>query len=147
MENYLKATPENYSTVCTYLLVNNPEQQLSFIEKVFAAETIEALKQDNLVMHAEVRIGNSVIMIGRAQDQFPAAPGMMYIFTSEVDRLYQLALSEGAVSLMEPGERYYGHRECGVKDPQGNQWWMASVTEKLSPQELQNRTETQRKRA
>ena len=140
--------PEGYPTVCPYLMVESVEQQLGFLKNVFDAEIIENLKQaDGKVAHGEARIGNVVIMMGRAQTRFPARVSMNYVYVADVDAMYKKALQHGAASIMEPGDRYYGYRECGVEDAQGNQWWMARVIEQVSMEELEKRTVTQRKEA
>jgi len=138
--------PEGYSTVCPYLMVESVEEQLEFLKQVFDAEIVENLKQaDGYVAHGEARIGNAVIMMGRAQPKFPARVSMNYVYVDDVDAMYARALQQGATSIMEPGDRYYGYRECGLEDAQGNQWWMAQVVEQLSMEELEKRTFTQRR--
>lgn len=135
-----KLTPDGYSTVSPYLMVNSVEQEIDFLEKVFDAEILEEIKlKDGKVMHGEVRIGSVVIMLGVAYEGFSAIQSMNYVHTDNVDAMYNLALKNYAVSLMEPSNQLYGFREAGFKDPQGNQWWIAEQIEKLSSEEIQDR--------
>lgn len=118
--------PPGYSTVCPYLMVHSVEKQLEFLEQVFGAQVTERKKQpDGAVMHGEARIGDTLIMVGKARDSYPPQPSMNYVFVADVDLVYQKALDNGAISLMAPTDQAYGNRDAGVKDSQGNQWWMA----------------------
>lgn len=132
--------PDGYSTVSPYLMVENVEKQIDFLEKVFDAEVIEEVKQsDGKIMHGEVRIGNVVIMLGKARKENPAIQSMNYVHTGHVDEMYKIAIANEAVSLMEPTDQVYGYREAGFKDSQGNRWWIAQKTEELSSEEIQKR--------
>ena len=132
--------PEGYSTVSPYLMLESVEQEIEFLAKVFNAEVIEEIKQkDGKIMHGEVRIGNVVIMLGKAQKDTPAIQSMNYVHTENVDETYKTAIINNAISLMEPADQFYGFREAGFKDPQGNQWWVAQQVEQLSREEIQER--------
>ena len=133
-------TPEGYSTVSPYLMVESVEKEFDFLEQVFNAEVIEEIRQsDKSIMHGEVRIGNVVIMIGKARKEQPAIQSMNYVFTENVDETYDAALANQAISLKEPANQFYGYREAGFKDPQGNQWWIAQQIEELTQKEIQER--------
>jgi len=133
-------TPAGYSNVCPYLMVESVELQAQFLQTVFGARIKEELKQENgLVQHGEVNLGETVIMMGRARPEWPASPGANYVFVAQVDDVFQKALAAGAAPLMEPADRFYGYREGGIKDPQGNTWWLAQVLEELSVEEMQAR--------
>jgi PhnB protein len=139
MEKVFSTPPAGYSTVCPFLMVNDIEKELTFIEAIFKTEIKEKLQgSDGIVHHAEVRIGESVIMIGKEREGYPNR-GMTYVFVEEVDRVFQQALAVGAKMLMEPADRFYGFREGGFSDPQGNQWWIASCFEEMSTEEMQKR--------
>ena len=130
--------PEGNSVVSPYLIVESIEKQADFIKKVFGSSLSESAKQpDGQIMHAEVNIGNTTIMLGKSNERFPPAPGMMYVYVKNADDVYKKALNNGAVSLMPPEDRFYGNREGGVKDPQGNTWWIAQFQRKVSPEEIE----------
>ncbi|MCO7225639.1 glyoxalase/bleomycin resistance/extradiol dioxygenase family protein [Pleionea sp. CnH1-48] len=132
-----------YSRVCPYLMVENLEQQVTFLTEVFAAEVMEIISDnDGNKTHGEVKIGDVVIMMGQASSEHVRS-SMNYVFVEQVDATYQKALAAGAESICEPDDRYYGLRECGVIDPCGNQWWIAQVVELLTPEEIQQRARAQ----
>jgi PhnB protein len=132
--------PASYSSVCPYLMVESVEKQLDFLKTVFDAEVKEQLTQDDgTVQHGEATIGDTVIMMGKARTEWPATVGANYVFVDNADEAYKKAIHFGSTSVMAPGDRFYGYREGGIKDPQGNTWWIAQVLEKLSEEEMQRR--------
>ncbi len=132
--------PEGYSTVCPGLTVESIEKQMKFLQNVFDAKIKDVMKQpDDSIMHAELWIGDTVIMLGQASKEWPARISNNYVFVSNADVAYDRALKEGATSLMEPGDRFYGFREGGVTDPFGNQWWIAHQIESLTKKEMEMR--------
>ncbi len=134
------AQPSNYHTVTPYLLVSAIEPQIDFLKAALGAETSEAIKgSDDQLVHAEVRIGDSTVMIGRAQGEQAPLPCMLYVYVKDVDASYHKALAAGARSVKEPTDAFYGDRSAGVADLHDNQWWIASQVEKLDNQELQRR--------
>lgn len=119
--------PAEYNRVMPYLCVPNAFGLLDFLEKVFGAtEQHKALREDGTLMHGEVRIGDSVLMISEASEQWGAQPSAIFIYHPNADEGYRTALAAGATSLMEPADQSYG-RSCGVKDPHGNVWWIATA--------------------
>lgn len=140
MSSHKIPVPERTSVVCPYLIVNSVEKQIDFLREVFNAEVGESVKQpDGQVMHGEVRIGDTTIMMGKANEKFPAMQNMNYVFVQNADKTYGKAIDYGAEHLMEPEDRFYGIREGGVKDVHGNTWWIAQFLEKVSSEELQQK--------
>jgi PhnB protein len=136
--------PAGSHTVIPYLVVQDAAALIDFTTSALGAvETERMLRQDGTIMHAEVRIGDSIVMIGQAPAGAAAMPGMLYVYVPDVDAAYQAMLSEGATSLQEPKDEFYGHRTAGAVDSNGNQWWLATVVEKLSPEEQQRRAAEQ----
>lgn len=120
-----------YPTISPYLVVNGAANLIDFLKKAFdAQEVFRELRPDGHVMHAEMRIGDSIIMISDASSEHYAMPTMLYLYLDEVDRFYQRAIDAGATSIMEPKDQEYGHRSGGVKDLWDNQWWIASAIKK-----------------
>jgi len=76
--------------------------------------------------HAELSLGDSMIMLSEASEQYPANPTMIHLFVDKCDILYKRALEDGASSIKEPGVQEYGHRSASVSDDLGDQWWIAS---------------------
>ncbi len=120
--------PEWNPAVSPYLMVENVENEIAFLQHVFAGEIIEAPKQpDGKIFHAEIRIDDSIVMIGRSQEGGPALKGNVYVYVPSADETYQRALEAGATNLTEPADQFYGNRQCSFVDPSGNQWWVAQL--------------------
>jgi uncharacterized glyoxalase superfamily protein PhnB len=140
------SAPPGHSSVSPYLVVEDIEKELAFLSDVFGAEIKEALRNDSgEIWHAEARFGESVVMLGRASKEHPAFASMLYVWVPDVDAAYQGALKNGAQSVAEPANQFYGNREAGVRDPQGNTWWIAREIEKLSNAEVERRLAKQRR--
>ena len=121
----VKPIREGFRTVTPYLVVQEPGRLLDFVKQAFGAE--ETLRTTGPAggMHAEVRIGDSMVMLGGGAG-FPPMPAMLLLYVNDVDNVYQLALQAGATSLEAPANQAYGDRRAGVKDPFGNHWYMAT---------------------
>lgn len=132
--------PARHNSVSPYLLISDVGATIDFLCKVFDAEVLEAMKDnEGKINHGEVLIDDSVIMIGRASEDYPPMPCMMHIYVPDVDATFQKALKEGATTMVEPTDQFYGDRSGGVRDAQGFQWWMATHQEDLSEEELLKR--------
>lgn len=113
---------------------------LEFIFEAFDAETMERVEMpDGTVLHAEVQIGDSRIMLGQARDEWPPMPSMLYLYVPDYDAAYAKAIAAGAGKVMEPMDQFYGDRGVGVLDPFGNQWWFGNRNEGISSEELAKR--------
>lgn len=138
----VKPIPANFPRVAPYLIVKNVEETMDFVQYVFEGEVREKMKTpDGSVNHGEMNIGNSVIMMGKASEDYPPLNAMIYIYVEDTDKAYKQAIEKGAVSVMEPADQFYGDRNAGVKDKDGISWWMATHVEDVSPEEIQRRNE------
>ncbi|MBK8725264.1 MAG: VOC family protein [Holophagaceae bacterium] len=136
----VKPIPDGYQRVIPYLVVERVPPLIAFLQSVFDGEVLERMDApDGRVMHAEVRVGDSIVMMAEAKEGYPPRPGTLYVYASDVDDAYRRALHAGASSLMEPADQFYGDRNAGVADASGNQWWIAARREELSPEELRAR--------
>jgi uncharacterized glyoxalase superfamily protein PhnB len=120
--------PEGYSTVSPYLIVGGAQAVIDFLREAFdAAELRRYDLPDGSVMHAEVRIGDSVVMIGDAGADWPPAPAHLHVYVADVDAAYRRAVGAGGVSVSEPAQKEgEPDRRGGVRDPGGNTWWIAT---------------------
>lgn len=119
--------PEGYQTVMPYLIVRNAAGFYQFTQQVFGAtEKYKEMRDEKYIRHAEVKIGNSVIMFADSTEEYPPGTAGLFVYVDNADKTYQKALQEGAVSIMEPADQSYG-RSCGIEDPYGNTWWITSV--------------------
>ena len=133
----VKPIPDGYHTVTPYLTVQGVPKLIDFLKQAFEAQEIERMTQpDGTIGHAEVRIGDSVVMMGEARDEWKPMPSGIYLYVNDTDAVYKRALQAGATSIMEPADQFYGDRSAGVKDSSGNHWWIATHKEDVSPEEL-----------
>jgi PhnB protein len=116
-----------YRTVTPYLVVPNADTELTFLKAAFGGTEVECHRsQDNAVMHAEVAIGDSLIMLGQASPQWAPRPAALYLWVQDVDATYATALAAGATSESAPEDKPYGHRNAGVVDRNGITWWIGA---------------------
>ena len=137
----VKPIPEGYHTVTPYVVVDGADKVIHFMKEAFGAQPVfePRMRPDGKVMHAEFRIGDSVVMISEASERAQATSAMLYLYVPNVDAVYQKALKAGATSLMEPADQFYGDRSGGVRDPAGNRWHIGTHIEDVSPAELKKR--------
>ena len=118
---------DTYRTVTPYLVVPDADAELAFLKAAFAGTEIGCHRnEDNTVMHAEVRIGDSLVMLGQAGGQWAARTAALYLWVEDVDATYAKALSAGATSESAPEDKPYGHRNAGVVDQNGVTWWIGA---------------------
>ena len=138
----VKPIPEGYHTITPLLLVKDAAKLIDFIIHAFNGKQKSRHDgPDGTVMHAEVMIGDSLIMLGEANEKFPSMPGTLYLYVNDVDSIYKQALLAGGTSLREPTTEFYGDRSSGVTDSFGNHWWIATHVEDVSPEEMERRQE------
>jgi PhnB protein len=143
MATQVKPVPDGYHTLTPYLVVDGAETIVQFMKDAFGAQFVfEPMKRpDGKIMHAELRIGDSVVMISDASERAKATSAMVHVYVPNVDAVYQKALKAGATSVMEPADMFYGDRSGGVTDPGGNQWYIGTHIEDVSDAELQRRAD------
>jgi uncharacterized glyoxalase superfamily protein PhnB len=140
---------EGYQTVTAALTVRNGADAIEFYKKAFGAEEImRVLGPDGKsLMHAEIRVGNSRIMLG---DESPAmgclAPvtlggpgGSLYVYVPDADAAFKRAVAAGAKALMPVTDMFYGDRFGQVEDPSGHRWGLATHVEDVAPDEMMRR--------
>jgi len=134
--------PAGYHTVTPYLAVPDAQSLIDFMVKVFDAKEREIIrKPDGQIRHAEVRIGDSIIMLGTTSSTYGNATATLYVYVDDADARYQRALNAGATSISEPANQFYGDRHAGVKDTSGISWWIATHIEDVAPEELARRAQ------
>lgn len=141
MATKAKPVPEGYHTISPYLVVDGAEKIISFMKEAFGAQVVHepTMRPDGKIMHAELRIGDSMIMIADSSERAKATSVTLYLYVPDADAVYQKALKAGATSLMEPADQFYGDRSGGVTDPAGNRWFIGTHIEDVSPAELKKR--------
>src|SRR5258706_16227308 len=115
--------PSQYNRLMPYLIIPTASRFIEFMKKVFGAtEQVIVPGSEGIIMHGELKIGDSIIMFADTTEQITARPAGIFIYVDNVDETYKDALAAGASTLMEPGQQPYGYT-CGFHYPFGNDWW------------------------
>jgi uncharacterized glyoxalase superfamily protein PhnB len=136
----VKPVPDGYHTLTSYLFVPGARRLIEFLKAAFDAK-VHSQHQgpDGAVTYALLKIGDSFVMLSEPRDPWRPMPCGIYLYVKDTDATYARAMAAGGVSLMEPSDQFYGDRNAGVQDPCGNQWWIATHVEDVSPKELERR--------
>ena len=122
--------PANYSTVSPYLIVDGASGTIAFLVSVFGAVELRRFPDaTGKLMHAEVRIDDTVVMVADGGDGWPPVPSHVHVYVSDVDATYRRALEAGATSVQEPVKKEDEDKRGGVKDAGGTTWWIATKVE------------------
>lgn len=122
--------PEGYSTVSPYLIVDGASRTIEFLVRTFDAIEVRRLPgEGDRLMHAEVRIGDTVLMLADGTEGWPPLPSHVHIYVPDVDATYRRALEAGASPVQEPVKKEDEDRRGGVTDPGGTTWWIAARVE------------------
>ena len=120
--------PQGLNTVNVYLHPRRAQPLIGFMKRAFGAEDVEMYASpDGVVHHARVKIGDSAIEMGEANGPYQPMPTMFYLYVPDVDASYQRAINAGAESIAPPADQDYGDRSAGVRDPFGNEWYLATL--------------------
>ena len=120
--------PTNYQTVMPYLIIKDAVKFLQFTENVFGATENEknlAMRNSDIIMHAEIMIGGSTIMFADSNEQFSPRNAGLFVYVEDADATYKKALEEGANAVTQMSTQPYG-RSGGIEDPFGNTWWITT---------------------
>jgi PhnB protein len=137
--------PEGYHSVQPYLHIRGAAQAIEFYKQAFGATEIMRMPQpDGRLGHAEIRIGNSIVMLADEHPErgihgpahYGGAPMTLMFYTEDCDATYQKAIAAGSKSLREPTDQFYGDRMAGIEDPFGFQWYIATHVKNVSPEEM-----------
>jgi uncharacterized glyoxalase superfamily protein PhnB len=132
--------PSEYQTVVPYLVVDGAERLIAFIVDVLGGTEMMRLPgPDGRLGHAEVRVGDSVVMLADPPSPDATTKAMLHVYVPDSDATYGRAMAAGATSLREPTTEFYGDRMSGVQDAFGNQWYFATHVEDVSEEEMARR--------
>ncbi len=144
----VKPIPEGYHTVTPSLIVKDAAKLIDFLRDAFDAKEIHRFDDpEGKVAHAEVKIGDSLLMIGEANAEFPPMPSMIHLYVENADAVYESAIKAGAETVKELVDQFYGDRSGCVKDSFGNQWWIGTHIEDVSVEEMHKRIEAYMQKA
>ncbi len=142
----VKPIPDGYHSIQPYLMIDGAAKAIEFYKNAFGATERLCMKQpDGSVAHAEIQIGDSIIMMADENAEMDAFSPAHYggssvsllIYTEDCDAMYRQALAAGAKSEREPADQFYGDRMAGVKDPFGYKWWLATHIKDVSEEEME----------
>ena len=123
-----KPLRKGFHTVTPYLVVSDIEREVQFLKQAFDAEETERVRGGGGGWHGEIRIGDSMIMLGQGPAGTPTTSAQIFLYVEDPDALYHRALKAGATSKSEPADQSYG-RSSGVTDPCGQVWWLCHHAE------------------
>jgi uncharacterized glyoxalase superfamily protein PhnB len=138
----VKPIPDGYHSVTPYLVVEGAAKVIEFAKQAFGAEELHRMNApDGKILHAEIKIGDSRVMLGDAQGPWKPMPTTLYLYVPDVDAVYKRAVAAGGASEQEPADQFYGDRTSGVRDPAGNRWFIATHIEEVAPDEMARRAQ------
>jgi uncharacterized glyoxalase superfamily protein PhnB len=122
--------PDNYNSVSPYLIVDGAARTIDFLKRAFGAVELRRFPNSTgKLMHAEVRIDDTVVMIADGTEGWPPSPAHVHVYVADVDATYRLALDGGATSVQAPVKKQDEDKRGGVKDAGGTTWWIATKVE------------------
>jgi PhnB protein len=137
----VKAKPEGYHTVTPVVVVAGAAKLIDFAKQAFGAEEMmRAPGPGGAIMHAEIKVGDSIIMLSDPM-RGESMTASLYLYVDNADAVFKRAVAAGATSDMEPTDMFWGDRMGSLKDPFGNHWTVATHKEDVSPEEMGKRME------
>jgi PhnB protein len=148
MANQVKPIPDGYHSVTPYLIIKGAAEAIEFYKKAFGATELFRMPQpDGRIGHAEIKIGDSPIMLA---DEFPqmkhlsaqtlgGTPVSILLYVPDVDSVFNQAIAAGAQQQTPVEDKFYGDRGGSLVDPFGQVWHIATHTEDVSPEEMEKR--------
>jgi PhnB protein len=146
----VNAVPSGHRTVTPYLAIKNAAKALEFYKYAFGAtESYKLVMPDGRLGHAEIRLGDSMIMLadefpeygGKAPETLGGSPVSIHLYVEDVDAFFKKALAAGAKELKPVMDQFYGDRSGQLEDPFGHLWWVATHKEDIAPDEMQKRVQ------
>jgi PhnB protein len=148
----VKPIPDGYHSVTPYLIVEGAARALDFYKKAFgAAENFRMPGPDGRIGHAEIRIGDSVVMLAdqnpemgaKGPQTYGGTPVSLMLYVENVDKVFAQALAAGATVERPVANQFYGDRTGGIVDPFGHKWYIATHVEDVPPAEMERRMKAQ----
>lgn len=137
--------PEEYGSVTPWVIVKGAARFIAFLEQAFGAQDRGRMaNEDGSLGHAEVRIGDSVIMMFDAKDAWPDTPSFLNLYVENCDHVHQAALQAGATTVTPLSTNAWGDRGSRIRDPFGNIWWIQTHVEDVAEDEMATRMSEER---
>lgn len=146
MAKAAKSVPEGYHTITPSLTLDNAGQTIEWYKKALGAEEVSrSVGPDGKIMHAEIRIGDSRVMMndammgGKGPSAYGGSPASLWVYVDDCDALFNRAVSAGATVEMAVADQFWGDRGGSIVDPEGYRWWIATRKEDLTDEEVRKR--------
>ena len=155
MAGKVKPIPDGYHSITPYLIVDDGGRAIDFYKKAFNAKEVMRMPgPGGKVAHAEIKIGDSVVMLAdeapemdaRSAKHYGGSPVSMLVYVEDVDKLFPQAVAAGAKEVRPVADQFYGDRSGTVKDPFGHSWHLSTHKEDLSEAEIKKRMEAMHKK-
>ena len=146
--NNVKPVPEGYHTATPYLIVNGGAKAIEFYKQAFGAKELMRMPgPEGKIMHAEIQIGDSRIMLAdefpemgaRSPESIGGSPVFLHLYVEDADRMTTQAIAVGAKVIRPLEDQFYGDRSGTISDPFGHTWTLSTHKEDVSPEEIENR--------
>jgi len=154
MANKVKPIPDGYHSVTPYLIVDDGARAIDFYKRAFGAKELMRMPAPGgKIGHAEIKIGDSVIMLAdeapemdaRSATSYGGSPVSLMVYVEDVDKLFPQAVAAGGKEVRPVADQFYGDRSGTVKDPFGHSWHLSTHKEDVSPEEMKKRMEAMHK--
>jgi PhnB protein len=148
MAKAAKPVPDGYHSITPQLTLENAAQSIEWYKKALGAEELSRSKgPDGKIMHAEIKVGDSRIMVHdvmhgmKGPKAYGGSPASLWLYVNDSDALFNRAVSAGATVQIPLADQFWGDRGGAIGDPEGYTWWIATRAEDLTPAEMQKRAE------
>jgi PhnB protein len=136
--------PDSFHTLTPNIIAADAEQTIHFLKQALGAtENYRLTLKDGTITHCELKIGDSILNVGAAMEGWPARTLVAQLYVEDADSLFNQAVRAGATVVMPMTDMFFGTREGRVCDPFGNIWTIATLKERVPPQEMQRRLEAE----
>ncbi|MER7282353.1 VOC family protein [Dactylosporangium sp. NPDC000244] len=128
--------PAGYTTVAPWIVTPDTGQLLDFVTAVFDGVEMGRVRlEDGTIGHAEIRVGDTVLLAFDRLPDWPAMPSLLRVFVADADRAIERGVAAGARVVTAPATHAFGQRGGRIRDPFGNIWWISAVVEDVAPEE------------
>ena len=136
----MQPIPDGYTAVTPWVISRDTARLITFVKQAFDADEIARVpNEDGTIGHAEVRIGDSIVMMFDARPEWSDTPAFLRLYVADGDAVFQRALDAGATAVTMMTEMFWGDRVGRVRDPLGNVWWIQTRVDELAPEEMERR--------
>ncbi|CAG5017953.1 hypothetical protein DYBT9275_05878 [Dyadobacter sp. CECT 9275] len=144
----IKVVPDNYTSVTPWIISRSSADLIAFLHAAFHAEEVpnsRIVNEDGKIIHVVVKIGNALVMLFDARDDWAPTPSFLNLYVKDVEQVYQKAITLGATSVTNITTLWFGEKVCRILDPFGNLWWINQRIEEIDftkPEEVGRRAST-----